>query len=72
VQPHLQGIEVEPARCHDHDLAIDDALLRQTFEQHFVQLRKVTVERPRVAALDIHVVLAAEHDCPEAIPFRLI
>src|ERR1700734_1379985 len=37
-----------------------------------MQLRKIAVERPRVAALDIHPVLPAKDDRPKPIPLRLI
>src|SRR6185369_7210589 len=72
MQSQLQDVEVEPVLGHDHDLAVDDAVLRQTLQQHVVQLREITIERPRIAALDVHVVLAAEHDRPEAVPLRFI
>ena len=72
MQPHLQRIEVEPARRGDDDLAVEHAAVGQACEQRVVQLRKVAVERPQVAALDEHVVAAAEHDGAEAVPFRLV
>jgi hypothetical protein len=37
-----------------------------------VQLREIAIERSSIAALDIHPVCAAEHDCPEAVPLRFI
>jgi hypothetical protein len=37
-----------------------------------MQLRKIAIERSRVAALHVQVVLAAEHDRTEPVPFRLI
>src|SRR6185295_9327921 len=32
----------------------------------------ISVQRPRVAALQVHVVVAAKRDGPEPIPFRLV
>ena len=55
MQSHLQRVEVEPARRGDHDLAVDHAAVGQTGEQGVVQLGKVAVERPQVAALDEHL-----------------
>src|SRR5262245_59450104 len=55
MQSQLEGVEVEPSRGRDHDLAVDHAVFRQTFDQYVVQVRKVAIERPRVAALQIHV-----------------
>ena len=37
-----------------------------------MQLREIAIERPRVAALQIHVVLAAEHDRAKPVPFGLV
>ena len=41
-------------------------------EQRVVQLGKVAIERPQVAALDVDVVAASEHDRAEAVPLRLV
>ena len=72
VQPELQRIEIQPVAGGDDDLAVDHAVLRQALEQRVVQFREVAVERPRVAALDIHIARAAEHDGPKAVPLRLV
>ena len=71
MEPQLQRVEIQAlARGDDHDLAVDHAVLRQALEQRIVQLGKVAVERPRVAALDVHARAAAEHDGAEAVPLR--
>src|SRR5262245_63539984 len=54
VQPQLQRLEIEPAGRGDYDLAVDDAAIGQPLEQRGVQLGKVAIERPQVAALDEH------------------
>ena len=54
----------------DHDLAVDDAAVGSAASKRVVQLGEVAVERPQVAALDIHVALAAKDDGAEAVPFR--
>src|SRR2546423_7553141 len=72
MEPHLQRVEVEASRGRDHDLAVDDAIVRQLLEQRIVQLGKVAIERPQIAALDVEVVAAAEHDRAESVPLRLV
>ena len=58
MQPQLQRVEVEPVRRGDHDLAVDHAAVRQPLEEDCVQVGKVAVERPQVAALDEDVAVA--------------
>ena len=41
-------------------------------EQRVVQLGKVAIERPQVAALDVHLGAAAKDDRAEAVPLRLV
>ena len=53
-------------------LAVDHAILRQARDERVVQLGKVAVEGPRVAALDVHLGRAAEHDGAEPVPFWLV
>ncbi len=75
MQPQLQQIEVEAVLGRDHDLAVDDAAGRQRSEQRVVQFGEVTIERFRVAALDVDtavaIIGAAKHECTKAVPFRL-
>ena len=72
MQPQLKRVEIETAGRGDHDLAVDHAAVRQAGEERRVQLGKVPVERPQVAALDEHVPAAAEHDRAKPVPFRLV
>jgi hypothetical protein len=72
MKAHLQGVEIEAVRRRDHDLAVEHAVFRQALEQRVVQLRKVAVERPQIAALDLETIALLEHDRPEAVPFRLV
>ena len=72
VQALLQGVEVEPVRGGDHDLAVHHAVLGQAVQQRLAKLREVAVERPGVAALDVEVGAApTEHDGAEAVPLGL-
>ena len=71
VQPHLQGVEVQAARRRDDDLAVEDTAGRQLRVEDVVQLGKVAVERPQVAALNVDVVRAAKDQRAKAIPLRL-
>ena len=68
MQPHLQRVEVEAARRRDHDLAVDDAAVRQAGEQRVVQLGKVAIERPQVAALDEQLARRRERRSRESRP----
>ena len=72
MQAKLQPVEVEAARCRNDDLAIEHALVRKIGEQRLVQLRKVAVERPQIATLDVDVACPAKYDGAEAVPFRLV
>ena len=71
MQPHLQRVEVEAARRRDDDLAVEDTAGGQLRVEDVVQLGKVAIERPQVAALDVDVVRAAKHERAKAIPLRL-
>ena len=71
MESELQEIEIEPVRRDDDDLAIHDAIWREPADQRIVQFRKVAVERPRVATLDVHFGCATIHDRPESIPLGL-
>ena len=72
MQPQLERVEVESMIGGDDDLAVDHASLRQSVQQRVVQLGKVPIERPQIAALDVDVRFAAEHDRAEAVPLRLV
>lgn len=72
MQPQLQGIEVEaPGRGND-DLTIDDDILWQRLQRCRMQLGEVAIERTTVAALDVHVIGAAEDDGAKSVPFGLV
>ena len=46
MQPQLQRIEIESARRHDYDFAVDDAALREPLDQSFVKVGEIAVEWP--------------------------
>ncbi len=71
MQPHLQRVEIEAMRRGDDDLAVEHTL-GQRRQQCVVQIRKVAIERPQVAALDEEVRWPAKHDCAKAVPFRFV
>src|SRR5262249_42095634 len=62
----------EPARRGDDDLAVDDAARRKREKQRGVQLGKVAVERPQVAALHEQLGAAAKNDRAKTVPLRLV
>ena len=72
MQAQLQRIEVEPGPRRNDDLSIEHASVRQPFEERLVELGKVTVERPQVAALDEDLRRAAKDDGAKAIPLGLV
>ena len=72
MEPHLQGIEIEPPGCRDHDLAIDHAAVGEALEKDGVELGKISIERPQIPALNEDVAAAPEHDGAEAVPLRLV
>ena len=72
MEPHLERVEIEPSRRGDHDLAVEDRAGRQAGQEGVVQLWKVAIERPQVAALDEDLVRAAKDDGAKAVPFRLV
>jgi hypothetical protein len=71
VQAQLQEIEIEALRRCDDDLAVDDAAVGERRDQAVVQLGKVTIERPKVPALDIDGAAAAKDDRAKAVPLGL-
>src|SRR5688572_12882618 len=72
MQPHLQRVEIEAAFRRNHDLSVDNAAVRQCSKKGVVELGKVAVQRPQVAALNINVALAAIDDGAEAVPLGLV
>ena len=73
MEPQLKGVEVEAPWRRDHDLAVDDAAVRAGGRANIVvELGKVPVERPQVAALNEDVAAAAEDDGAKPVPLRLV
>src|SRR5690348_15939061 len=72
MQSQLQCVEIESALGRDYDLTIDYRILGDALEQSVVQLRKVAIERSRVAALNVERVCLPEYDRPEAVPLRFV
>src|SRR6185369_7864517 len=72
VKPHLQRVEVETASGRDDNLAVDDAAVRELFNQGVMQFGKVTIEGTKIAALNVDVSAAAKHDCAESVPLRFV
>src|SRR5262245_28305244 len=72
VQPKLQQIEIKAVGRDDDDFPVDDQSRGKLFEERVVKFRKVPVERPEVAALNVDVVLPTENDRSEAVPLRLV
>src|SRR6266550_5254871 len=66
-----QGFKIETCRSGDHDLAVDDASLRQGSSERREQLRKIAVHRLLVAALKKHLVAVAKDERAEPVPLRL-
>ncbi len=71
MQPQLQRVEIEAVRGGDHDLAVEHAAAGQPLEKRVVQLGKIALERPRIAALDEELGSAMEHERAKAVPFGL-
>ena len=71
MQPQLQRVEIEPARARDHDLPVQHAAARQLRAHRLQELGVVAGQRLLVAALEIHLVLVAKHQGPEAVPLGL-
>src|SRR3954466_8600324 len=67
-----QRVEMESACRRDHDLTVDHATVRQALEQHRVELWKIAVERPQIAALDVNLGAAAEDNRAEPVPLGLV
>jgi hypothetical protein len=71
-QTQLQRIEIQAVWSGDDDLAVKDARRRQSLDQRVVQLGEVAVQRPKIPALNVHVVCGSKDDGPEAIPFWFV
>src|SRR3954471_15114949 len=71
MDPEQERLEGKLPVRRDHDLAIDDATLRQARLQRVGELGKVAIERLEVTTLDQDLVAVAEDDRPEAVPLRL-
>src|SRR5687768_723959 len=72
VQTQLQGVEVEALWSCNDDLAVHDNAGRQRTQERIVEFRKVAIQRPQVAALDVEIGVAAKDDGAEAVPLRLV
>ena len=55
MESKLERVEVESLRSRDHDLAVDHTAGRQFVEEYLVKVRKISIERTQVPALDEHV-----------------
>ena len=72
MDPQEQRLELEAAVAGDHDLAVEDAALRQGRLERRVELREVAIERLEVPGLDVGLVAVPEDERPEAVPLRLV
>ena len=71
VDAQQQRLEVEPVRTDDHNLAVDDAALRQGGEERLDELREIAVHWPAVPALEHDFVAVPEDQRAEAVPLGL-
>jgi hypothetical protein len=68
----LQALEVEPPLAVDEDdLAVEHDPLRKRGFERGLELRKVSIERSPIPALDVERVAVAENEGPEPVPLRL-
>jgi hypothetical protein len=72
MEPELQRVKIQPLRGRNHDLAVHHAVPGQLLYQRVVQFRKVAIERPGIAALDVNVVRAAKHNGTKPVPLGLV
>ena len=72
MQPKLQRIEIETLAPGNHDLAIEHAARRKPVEKQLMQLGKIPIERPQIAALDEHVGSTAKDNRAKTVPFRFV
>src|SRR2546426_1895025 len=66
-----QGLEVETLRAGNHDLAVDDTSFWQRGGKRRDELRKISVHRFFIPALQKDVVPVAKYERSESIPLRL-
>src|SRR5438309_5787411 len=71
MKSELKRIEIETFITRDDDFTIEHALFGQLGFQWIDELRKISIERFFVAALDENFVAIAEDECAEPVPFRL-
>src|SRR5215510_1584769 len=72
MEPLLQRIEVESIRRRDHYLPVDHCARRHIGDERVAQFGEVAIERLQLAALNVEVGLAPEHDRAKAVPLGLI
>src|SRR3954463_8496850 len=72
MQTQLQRIEVKTMLAGDHDFAVENTAGWQSLRTYFVQVGKVTVERPMIAALDEDLAPLTKYKRAKAIPLRLV
>src|SRR6516164_11484383 len=71
MQPQLQQIEIEAARCNDNDFPVEYATRGQRLLQGLKQIGEVAVQRLLIAALDVDFVAVAKDQGSESIPLGL-
>src|SRR5258705_5466645 len=67
----LERVEVQATVRCDHDFAIENTTARELSAQRFDKLRKISVQRFPVAALNQDFLSVAEDQCAKSIPLRL-
>ena len=72
MKPHLQGIEIKPVECGNHDFTVKHAAVSQGAEKRIVQLGKVPIERSQIAALNEDLTRAAKDNRPKPVPLRFV
>src|SRR5260370_30287365 len=71
MKPKLQFLEVEPIVLCDHDFAVENASIGQLRTERFEQVRKISIQRFRIAALNKNFVSAAKDQRTKPVPLRL-
>src|SRR5437667_10876182 len=71
MQAELERVEIEPVVLGDDDFAVEHAGRGQLRAECFDYLGEVAVERLFIAALDVDLVLVAEDQGAEPVPFGL-
>ena len=71
VDAELQRLELQAVGAGDHQLAVNDAALRELLQQRLDQLGEVAVQRFQVAALQQQIGAVAEHQGTKAVPLGL-